>query len=352
MFGVEVERLVVSVYHHKKIGRAKTIHDMALVFKEDNNSLVFDNDALLDDVVKVVITCGKEEVCDDSDDGVTNMILGGFRRGMCECMQTAPLREDFMDLDDWIKLTEALPYTKAVIDKSLRFRLHSLVTGKFRCSETLYRSIATHNVIIGGSVALRLMFGERCEEWSPRTLDVFVGCNEWNAFGADVTEAGFWQIAVEDRSCCPSTSTRIQCIQYFRNTHALLTVVVARTPCAITPIFEAWHTITMNFITSANLFCAYPYHTLRRTALINPRYVIDVDRPNEMASIQIEKYRLRGISTEDSSAFAEERQHGVKRVSWKLGGKSCGNSRRIVVSYVHEIFVGRWFSSSIAERRD
>lgn len=69
-------------------------------------------------------------------------------------------------------------YTKAMIESSLRIRLYSIISGVFHCPDPFYRSFVAHNAIIGGSVALRLLFGERCEDWSPRTLDLFVGCNE------------------------------------------------------------------------------------------------------------------------------------------------------------------------------
>lgn len=276
----------------------------------------------------------------------------------------------YLDLDALVNFAQVNDTVKALISTYAQSRLLFLISTMCPAPSTFFDILHEHDAVVGGSTALRFMYGERNESWMPKALDVFVGLKQAESLKESFRKMGYQDISSASSACNPSTMTQTAAVNYFRGERGSLKLIIGRRDCAISPIFEAIHTVQMNFLTRHSLFCAYPSLTFQRLAFLNPCHVRE-GQAKEKFGKQINKYQTFGLSVVDcplmhgrggpcniqcrriddefGTWFDVENMslrhfrrgdlgEGVQMVAWKLGGSGCDPKKQMIIPYIRESY--------------
>lgn len=116
----------------------------------------------------------------------------------------------YLDTPAIVTLVDAFPRMSDIAAYFLQSRLHTMIATKFPDSDAFLRLLEVHEAVIGGSTALRFIYGHHCANWTPSTLDIYVGATNAHSLKCQ----SFFDDT--DPRCCTLSSRRYQRVRIHR----------------------------------------------------------------------------------------------------------------------------------------
>ncbi|KAI5999553.1 hypothetical protein EDD15DRAFT_2193613 [Pisolithus albus] len=126
----------------------------------------------------------------------------------------------YLDMHGLVMFVEAFPFMSRTASHFVHSRLHGMIGEMVPDSERLLHLLDVHDAVLGGSTVLRFIFGNRCADWVPSTLDIYVGATNAYSLKCSLEEDGFEEQRGQENPYNPSSTTQIHAV--LQKIHALL----------------------------------------------------------------------------------------------------------------------------------
>ncbi|KAI9069327.1 hypothetical protein FKP32DRAFT_1559931 [Trametes sanguinea] len=223
---------------------------------------------------------------------------------------------------------------RVLVERELRARLRRIVRSfTSNAEEFIQRVMRRHHIVIGGSAALRFLHPEIPAEGD---YDLYLPSRELDSVLAYLQLfEGFSIVSVQRPTRPPSSclsSYRDHALEYTAGVACIVKIVRHKTfvdlicsgpdDVSITPILPlvcSWSSLTMNYLSSDTICCAYPTLTLRKCGLVQWDCVLHPSFPEGSDPVALNKYCSWGFEIcQYAHEWDEDRAGRVRpcRRSW------------------------------------